>query len=231
MFDLAIFDLDGTLVETAPEITDALNELFAELDVPRVEVAQVETWVGFGEKKTLESALASSEAGRARLAKGLDDDLLAHFDRCYFAHCGKRSRVYPHVAQVLCALGSAGVHRALVSNKEPRTAMKVLDAHGLADDLEFIVCAAGKPDPRSVRQCLDYFGVDREQAVLIGDSSIDVATARAAGIASWCVPYGYNGGKPIADAKPDRLLKNFREVGTLITGSALPDPERSAVVF
>ena len=231
MFDLAIFDLDGTLVESAPEIADAINELFGELDVPGVDVKQVETWVGFGERKTLESALSASDAGRARLAKGLDDDLLERFDRCYFAHCGKRSRVYPHVAQVLCALGSAGVNRALVSNKEHRTAMKVLDAHGLADDLEFIVCAAGKPDPRSIHQCLDYFGMRRSAAVLIGDSSIDVATARAAGITAWCVPYGYNGGKPVADAKPDRMLKNFREVGTLITGSMLPDPEKSAVVF
>ncbi len=230
MFDLVIFDLDGTLVETAPEITDALNEVFGKLKLPSIEQKQVETWVGYGEKRTLESALGSSDEGRARLAKGIDDDLLESFDRAYFAHCGKRSRVYPHVAQVLCALGSAGVHRALVSNKEHRTAMKVLDAHGLGDDLEFIVCGAGKPDPRSIRQCLDYFGLDRKDAVLIGDSAIDVETARAAGIAIWCVPCGYNGGKPIADAKPDRLLKNFREVGTLITGSAIPDP-KSAVVF
>jgi phosphoglycolate phosphatase len=229
MLDLAIFDLDGTLVETAPEITDALNELFAKLKLPRVEQEQVETWVGFGERKTLESALASSEAGRERLANGIDDALLGSFDRAYFAHCGRRSRVYPHVAQVLCALGSAGVSRALVSNKEHRTATKVLEAHGLADDLEFIVCAAGKPDPRSLRQCLDYFGVEAKQAVMIGDSAIDVATARAAGVMSWCVPYGYNGGKPIAEAKPDRVLKSFSEAGPLITGAPLPDP-RSALV-
>jgi phosphoglycolate phosphatase len=230
MFDLAIFDLDGTLVETAPEITDAINELFGTLKLPSVEQRQVETWIGFGEKKTLQSALETSKEGRARLVDGIDDDLLESFDRCYFAHCGKRSRVYPHVANVLCALGSAGVNRALITNKEHRLAMKVLDAHGLLDDLELLVCGAGKPDPRSIRQCLDYFGVGAKQAVMIGESAIDVATARAASIASWCVPYGYNGGKPIADAKPDRVLKNFREVGTLITGAPLPDP-RSSVVF
>ena len=230
MYDLAIFDLDGTLVESAPEITDAINELFGKLKLPSVRLEQVERWVGFGEKRTLQSALDSTEQGRERLARGVDEQLLEDFDRIYFAHCGRRSRVYPHVTQVLCALASAGVSRALITNKEHRTAMKVLDAHGLADDLEFIVCAAGKPDPRSILQCLDYFGVACAKAVMIGDSSIDVATARAAGIAPWCVPYGYNGGKPIADAKPDRLLKDFREAGTLITGTPLPDP-RSAVVF
>ena len=230
MFDLVIFDLDGTLVETAPEITDAINELFGKLKLPHVEVEQVEAWVGFGERRTLESALNSTERGRARFAQGIDDQVLEDFDHIYFAHCGRNSRVYPYVSQVLCALGSAGVSRALVTNKEHRTAMKVLDAHGLADDLEFIVCGAGKPDPRSIRQCLDYFGLDRTQAVLVGDSSIDVATARAARVATWCVPYGYNGGKPIAEAKPDRLLKNFREAGTLITGAPLPDL-KSAVVF
>jgi phosphoglycolate phosphatase len=235
MFDLVLFDLDGTLVETAPEITDAINELFAREQLPPVAQRDVERWVGMGEKKTLESALAASEAGRRRLARGVDDDLLHAFDACYFAHCGRRSRVYPDVARILCALGAAGVHRALLTNKEGRLARKVLDAHGLGDDLELIVCGdtlpVRKPDPATIRHCLDYFGVAADRALLVGDSRIDVATARAAGIAVWAVTYGYNGGMPVADAKPDRLLKRFRELAPALTGAPLPENQASALVL
>jgi phosphoglycolate phosphatase len=227
-FDLVLFDLDGTLVETAPEITDAINELFGRLRLPRVEQRDVERWVGFGERRTLELALQSSDAGRRRLERGIDAQLLHEFDEAYFAHCGRRSRVYPHVTELLCALGAAGLRRAVISNKEQRLAMKVLEAHGLADDLELIVCgdtlAARKPDPLPVRHCLEHFGLARDRAVLIGDSQIDVATARAAGIAVWAVTYGYNLGRPVADAKPDRLLKSFAELGPLLLGAPLPSP-------
>jgi len=235
MFDAVLFDLDGTLVETAPEISDAINALFGKLGLPRVQQGDVEKWVGFGEKRTLELALASSDAGRQRLERGIDEQLLHDFDASYFAHCGKRSRVYPFVTEVLCALGAAGVQRALISNKEQRLAKKVLDAHGLTDDLELIICGdtlgKRKPDPLPIRHCLDYFGVARESAVMIGDSEIDVATARAAGIAAWAVTYGYNLGKPVAAAKPDRLLKNFSELGPLLLGAPLPSAKQSAVVL
>ena len=235
MYDLVIFDLDGTLVETAPEITDAVNALFAKLGLPPVEQPDVETWVGFGARRTLELALASSDAGRERLARGLDDRLLHDFDAAYFAHCGTRSRVYPYVTEVLCALGAAGVQRALISNKERRLATRVLDAHGLSDDLELVICgdsvARRKPDPMSIHYCLKYFGIQREHIVMIGDSEIDVATARAAGIAAWAVTYGYNLGKPVAEARPDRLLKSFAELGPLLLGAPLPRAETSALVF
>jgi phosphoglycolate phosphatase len=235
LYDLVIFDLDGTLVETAPEITDAVNELFGQLQLPPVRQQDVEKWIGFGERRTLELALSSSEAGRRQLETGIDAALLEAFDAAYFAHCGQRSRVYPHVTQILCGLGAAGVQRALISNKERRLATKVLDAHGLSDDLELVICGdtveRRKPDPMSIHYCLKYFGIKRERTVMIGDSEIDVATARAAGVASWAVTYGYNLGKPVATAKPDRLLKSFAELGPLLLGAPLPSAEASTLVF
>ena len=98
----------------------------------------------------------------------------------------------------------------------PLVSLQWGERHGLRDYFQLVVCGdtlpAKKPDPLPVMHCLKRFAVDAQRAVFVGDSEIDVKTARAAGVASWCVPYGYNHGRPIASAKPDRVIDSFAEL-------------------
>jgi phosphoglycolate phosphatase len=215
-FDLVLFDLDGTLVETAPEIHDAVDATLQRLGLPPVDLRQVEDWIGRGTRELLAEALAF--ATHTPLAAMRDSELfrraLAGFAVDYELASGTRSRVYPHVRETLEALGRHGVKRAVVTNKEQRFTLSVLRQHALQGLVDLVVCgdtlATRKPDPAGVSHCLRTFGIPADRVLLVGDSSIDVATARNAGVAVWAVTYGYNMGEPIAAARPDRLLADFQ---------------------
>jgi phosphoglycolate phosphatase len=218
MFDLVLFDLDGTLIDTAPEIAGAVNALLAAERLPRVDEALVRDWIGHGTRELLRSALAESVrmAGVPAARAPSLAALLPAFDRHYLAHCGKRSRVFDDVEPTLDALRCAGVRTAVVTNKEERFAYAVLDAHRLRDYLDLVICgdtlAAKKPDPLPAAHCMQRFGVAPGRTLLVGDSEIDVATARAAGIRVWAVAYGYNRGRPIAAAGADRIIDSIAAV-------------------
>ncbi len=224
MFDLVLFDLDGTLIDTAPEIADAVNALLAEQRLPRVDETTVRDWIGHGTRELMRAALAASvrAAPVAPDRAPALDALMPAFGRHYLAHCGKRSRVYPEVEQTLDTLRRAGVRTAVVTNKDERYAYAVLDAHRLRDYLDLVICgdtlAAKKPDPLPVTHCMHRFRVAPERTLLVGDSEIDVATARAAGIGVWVVPYGYNRGRPIATAGADRIIDSMAEVARSLEG-------------
>lgn len=224
MFDLVLFDLDGTLIDTAPEIADAVNALLAEQRLPCVEEALVRDWIGHGTRELMRAALAASLRSAAiapERAPALDA-LMPAFGRHYLDHCGKRSRVFDDVEPTLDALRHAGVRTAVVTNKEERYAYAVLDAHRLRDYLDLVICgdtlAAKKPDPLPVAHCMHRFRAAPERTLLVGDSEIDVATARAAGIPVWVVPYGYNRGRPIASAGADRIIESIAEVARSFEG-------------
>lgn len=211
-YDLIMFDLDGTLVETAPEIADAVNDTLRRFDLPEVTQQQVNDWIGHGTRELLIQALAFSGnnmAATVRHSKSLT--LIAgEFDRYYKRRCGSRSRLYPQVRETLVALRERGVKLAVVTNKESRYTATVLDAHQLTPLFDQIVSGdtlpTKKPDPAGIHSCLTAFGVPRARALFVGDSSIDVATARNAGLAVWALPYGYNMGQPIQACTPDRVI-------------------------
>ncbi len=216
--ELVLFDLDGTLVETGPEICDAVNGTLDSLRLPRASLQQVEDWIGHGTGELLLQALAHASG---RPAATLRDSSLwraaqPHFAVEYEQRCGTTSRLYPHAREVLRTLGERGVRRALVTNKEERFTQPVLRRHGLRPLLDRIVCGdtlpTRKPDPAGVHACLRAFGVDAARAVFVGDSSIDVATARNAGIPVWALTHGYNMGEPIAAARPDRVLDSLAHI-------------------
>lgn len=213
--ELVLFDLDGTLVETGPEICDAVNGTLESLQLPNASLEQVEAWIGHGTEQLLLQALAHAVGMPVASVRGSSLWRLAqpHFAGEYERRCGTTSRLYPHAREVLRTLGERGVHRALVTNKEERFTQPVLRRHSLRQLLDRIVCgdtlAARKPDPAGVHDCLRAFGVPAGRAVFVGDSSIDVATARNAGVRVWALTHGYNMGEPIAAARPDRVLDSL----------------------
>ena len=212
LFDLVMFDLDGTLVETAPEIADAVNDTLRRFELPEVTQQQVNDWIGHGTRTLLIQALAF--AGKTNVATVSASDSLtliaAEFDSHYQRRCGTRSHLYPQVRETLVALRGQGVKLAVVTNKESRYTRTVLDAHQLAPLLDCVVngdtLPTKKPDPAGIQSCLAQFDVPPNRALFVGDSSIDVATARNAGVAVWALPYGYNMGQPIEVCAPDRVI-------------------------
>ncbi len=222
-----MFDLDGTLIDTAPEITDAVNALLAEMNAPPADEALVRSWIGHGTRELLLQAVAhargiDADALRAHLAiEPLLAALRPHCER----HSGTRSRIYPAVEHTLVRLRARAVRLAVVTDQEMAFARVVLDAHQLGGRFDLVIAGdslpARKPDPLPVQHCLDVFGMAAHRALLVGDSAIDIATARAAGVRIWAVPYGYNGGRPIVEARPDRVIPNVGAVAAAIETARL----------
>jgi len=215
-FDLVMFDLDGTLIETAPEICDAVNDTLQHFGLAPVQQDQVDRWIGHGTRELLVQALAQVRRLTVEEVRRCDDLPLiaAEFDRHYQRRCGTRSHLYPHVREVLQTLRGQGVRLAVVTNKEARYTRTVLAAHDLAPMFDRVVSGdtlpTKKPDPAGIQSCLAQFQVEAARALFVGDSSIDVASARNAGVPVWALPYGYNMGQPIAACGPDRVIPDFR---------------------
>lgn len=225
---LVMFDLDGTLVATAGEIQDAVNDTLQQFGLPLVDERQVQDWIGHGTRALLAHAIAFGAGSSADLVRASDsfETLAAEFARHYARRCGTRSRLYPHVREVLGELRRRGVTLAVVTNKEQAFTQLVLQQHGLAPLLHAVLSGdtapAKKPDPAGLQACMAAFGAEPRECLLVGDSSIDVAAARAAGVPVWAVTYGYNMGQPIAQAAPDRLLADLQPLLELAAARGLP---------
>ncbi len=218
MFEAYFFDLDGTLVETAPEIADAVNDTLRYFDWPVVTQQQVNDWIGHGTKELLIMALASVTKSSVEAVRVSDDlkQALPIFDRYYQERCGTRSHLYPHVKEVLTRLRQQGSKLAVVTNKEGRYTDIVLRVHELTDLFDIVISGDSfpvkKPNPTSVQNCLARWNVLPQQALFVGDSSIDAQTARNANVPVWLLPYGYNMGQTVHSCQPDRVIANFSEL-------------------
>ena len=147
--------------------------------------------------------------------------IAAEFDKHYQRRCGTRSHLYPQVREVLQALRAQGVKLAVVTNKEV-----ALHHHGAGcAPVDAAVrprgqrryLAAKKPDPAGIHSCLAQFRWTADRTLFVGDSSIDVATARNAGVPVWVLPYGYNMGEPIEACAPDRVIADFTALLATLT--------------
>ena len=217
-YKAVLFDLDGTLVETAPEIADAVNDTLGHFGWPSVSQSQVDGWIGHGTRELLVLALAdlSGESVDQVRDSARLREALPVFDRHYQARCGTRSRLYPEVLSTLTLLRAHGLRLAVVTNKEGRYTDTVLAAHRLGGYFDTIISGdtypTKKPDPGAVLDVLAQWQIPPIQALFVGDSSIDAATARNAGTSIWLLPYGYNMGEPVATCQPDRVMKDFAEL-------------------
>lgn len=212
------FDLDGTLVQTSPEIADAVNATLRHFGWPEVTQAQVDGWIGQGTRELLILALSYvSGVPVSEVRAGADmKGALPVFDRCYQESCGTRSRLYPHVRATLQALRARGCRLAVVTNKEQRYTRIVLRAHDLQEMFDLVVSGdtfnTKKPDPVGIFYGLALWDVPKAEALFVGDSSIDAATARNAGVSVWLLPYGYNMGQTVQECAPDRIIQDFSEL-------------------
>lgn len=225
-YDLILFDLDGTLIETAPEIADAVNDTLKQFKLPAVTQQQVNDWIGHGTRSLLIQALA--EVGRTTVqAVQVADNfptIEAAFGVHYERRCGTRSHLYPRVRETLQALRAEGIKLVVMTNKEGRYTQVVLDAHQMSPLFDRVISGdtlpVKKPNPAGIVDCLERFGASRERTLFVGDSSIDVATARNAQVTVWALPYGYNMGEPIERCQPDRVIADFSALTEGLAASA-----------
>jgi phosphoglycolate phosphatase len=213
-FQLVLFDLDGTLVDTAPDIADAVNRVLELRKLPAMPEAWVRSRIGHGSRQLLVQAVGAA-SGAPTMDAATMAQLMEEFGRHYADCVGRRGRVFPGARTALAQLRRAGVKLALLTNKEARFARLVLAAHDLDGDFDLELCGdtlpAKKPDPLPVWHALAHFGVPAASALLVGDSDIDVRTARAAGIAVWGVSYGY-GGPALERSGPERIIGSLAQV-------------------
>ena len=205
-----LFDLDGTLVDSVPDLAAAANALLAEHGRPPLSPAQVTAMVGDGAAKLVERALSASGLAALPLAPAL-----ARVLSLYQADATTRTRPYPGVPDVLTALGAAGSRLAVCTNKPERATRAVLEGLGLARHFTVVLggdsLAARKPDPAPLLAALDRLGAPRAAAAMVGDHRNDVLAAQAAGIPAVFARYGY-GEATLGDLVPSAAINRFAEL-------------------
>jgi phosphoglycolate phosphatase len=204
-----VFDLDGTLVDSMPDLRAALNMMLAKIHRRELTPDEVRSMIGDGVRALVERALA---------ATGTVTDFEAthqRFLQLYEAAPAKLSRLYPGVATTLESLRASGARLAICTNKPQRATFAVLEAFGIAIRFDAVLGGDAvpfrKPDPRHLLAAIERLGATTSEAVMIGDNENDYAAARAAGIPIILMRYGYLRVPPETLA-PDAWLDHFAEI-------------------
>lgn len=204
-----VFDLDGTLAETAPDIMATLNHLLAGEGLAPLPLASARELVGAGARALIERAFRVS--GVALEAQRLDR-LFAAFLAHYLENIAVGSHLYPGVSAALESLAGAGYTLAVCTNKPEPHSRALIRALGVETRFRFIAGRETfgfcKPDPRHLTETIRLAGGDNGRAIMIGDSKTDVDTARNAGIPVIGVTFGYTN-VPMADLMPDAVIGHF----------------------
>jgi phosphoglycolate phosphatase len=217
-----VFDLDGTLVDTAPDLISALNFIFDREGLPAVPLASARNMIGAGARKLIERGLELE--GRAASVEDITR-LTADFIDYYAAHIAEASRPFDGLESALDDLTARGCRLAVCTNKLEWLSKRLLDALGLSPRFAAI-CGAdtfgvSKPDPAILRQTIARAGGNLAASIMVGDAGPDIGVARRAGVPVIGVTFGYTD-VPMADLKPDRLIGHMSElpgaVDALIVG-------------
>jgi phosphoglycolate phosphatase len=209
---IVVFDLDGTLAETAGDIIATLNHLLVREGLAAVPLARAKELIGAGAKVLIERGFAENNTN---LPAERLDVLFADFLSHYEAHIVDHSHLFDGVEDALDALQQAGCILAVCTNKIERHSVKLLDLLGVGH--RFAVNAGRdsfayfKPDPRHLTETIAKAGGDRNRAVMVGDSRTDLDTAKAAGVPSIGVPFGYTD-VPIAALGPTVVIDHFNQL-------------------
>jgi len=213
----AMFDLDGTLVDSALDLTAAVDNMLQALGREPAGEDKVRQWVGNGAPVLVMRALSGEmHPAEDRVEPELFQAAFEVFLSAYTQSNGRYARLYPGVEELLMHLQQAGVPMAVVTNKPMAFTTPLLQA--LKIDQYFDQVLGGdslpvkKPDPLPLLNVLETTGCAPERALMLGDSRNDVDAARAAGCPVICVSYGYNHGEPVANCSPDRIVDSFAEL-------------------
>lgn len=218
---IIVFDLDGTLVDTAPDLLDSLNHCLNAAGMQKVDPLALRRYVGQGGRVMVERAF---EAQQKLLSPEQLDWLVGLFIEHYEANMPGHSALYDGVAQTMDELANAGYLLAVCTNKFEGLAVSLL-SH-LGETSRFAAITGGdtfafrKPDPRHLIETIKLAGGDIDRAVMVGDSHTDINTAKAAGIPVIAVDFGYSD-MPVATYDPSRVISHYRELSVELAGNLI----------
>lgn len=209
-----LIDLDGTLIDSVPDLAYCVDEMMKQLGLPLRGEAAVRNWVGNGVQRLVERALTNDLDGMPD--QELMDKAYPIYLELYKHNTSQRSCVYDGVIEGIEWMQAQGYTLACVTNKAEAFTMPLLRDKGLLDYFKVVVsgdtCAEKKPHPMPLLHAADLLGVAPENALMLGDSKSDVKAARAAGFHVFCMTYGYNHGEDIRNYTPDVVMDSFMEL-------------------
>jgi phosphoglycolate phosphatase len=219
---MVLIDVDGTLVDSVPDLAWCVDEMMRQLDMPERGDASVRHWVGNGVPRLVERALTNNLDGMPDQA--LFDKAYPLFLDLYADNTSKRSVLYDGVTEGLAYLQSAGYRLGCVTNKASQFTLPLLKTLGLYDLFEIVISGdtlpKKKPDPLPLLHAAEKLGVTPAESLMLGDSMSDVKAARAAEFRIVCMTYGYNHGEDIRDSNPDAVIDSMTELEGLFEKAA-----------
>lgn len=209
VFDLYLFDLDGTLVDTRHDIAEATNHILQLHARPVVDVVTVVSWVGDGLDDMMKHAFQTDEGEFV-------DELVDEFRSYYMDHCTDFSYIYGGCSETLTSLRERGAHLSVLTNKPQDLSLEILRRLGILRHFDHVVGPGDadlrKPNPFSLLSLIRDVGTSRERTLMVGDSRNDVLVARNAGVASCGCTFGYIGREALLELKPTYLIESWPEL-------------------
>ena len=219
---MVLIDLDGTLVDSVPDLAYCVDAMMAELGEPARGEGRVRHWVGNGVERLVMRALLDQLDGEP--VEAAFQRALPIFMALYKDNVSKRSLLYPGVQQGLDFLRGAGYKLGCITNKAAAFTEPLLKDLGIYDYFEIVVSGdtlpVKKPDPAPLLHAAKFFDVPASRSLMVGDSISDVTAARNAGFQVVCVSYGYNHGVDIRVARPDAVIDSLAELAGLLEKAA-----------
>ncbi|MCT8266633.1 phosphoglycolate phosphatase [Afifella sp. JA880] len=207
-----IFDLDGTLVDSVPDLTDALNDLLVEEGLPAVNEDNVRKMVGDGVEKLVERGF---EARGRTLDKVELEGLVARFLALYEPRATEKTVLFPTAVETLAGLEESGIALAVVTNKPGAATRLILEGLGVAERFGAVIGGDSglpkKPEPAVLLAALQQLGISAEDALMVGDSPADVGAARSAGLPVLVMSYGYTK-LPPEELGADQVIDSLSEI-------------------
>jgi phosphoglycolate phosphatase len=216
--EMVLIDVDGTLVDSVPDLAYCVDAMMSELGMPERGEKRVRHWVGNGVERLVKRALVNQLDGEPDEA--LFSKALPVFEALYRENTSKRSRLYQGVKEALDFLKTTGVRLGCVTNKASQFTLPLLQDLGVHDYFEIIICGdmveRKKPDPMPLLQAAEQLETEAKASMMLGDSMSDVNAARAAGFQIVCMSYGYNHGEDIRDYDPDAVIDSMAEIKHIV---------------
>jgi len=215
-----IFDLDGTLIDSSPDLALAINHMLSSIKKETFSLDEIHHWVGNGAQTLVKRALS----GSAQIASNIDEkefeDALDIFLKFYAKNLAVQTITYPHVLSTLAKLKTHGYKLVIVTNKPFDFVAPILKALKLEEYFEFHLGGDSlkekKPNPAPLLYVCEKLNVTVDECVMIGDSKNDILAAQACGMKSIGVTYGYNYGEHISTHNPDVYTSDFSEIAKIL---------------
>jgi len=218
---MILIDVDGTLVDSVPDLAYCVDEMMARLGRPPYGEDRVRDWVGNGVERLVRRALIGQLDGEPPEADF--EQAYPIFLELYAENTSKRSVLYPGVREGIDWLKAAGYRLGCVTNKAAQFTEPLLKDLGVYGEFEIVISGdtlpKKKPDPLPLLHAAEHFGVAPSDALMLGDSVSDVKAARAAGFGIICMSYGYNHGQDIREAHPDAVVDSMVELKGLLAAA------------